>query len=446
VANRFGRVAGTQPQVAVARGSIVQQLPVSVNLQQLAGLLPSEQLKQLLARADLELALMQHSLVPGTIKLSHIAVTFSNIAEVLRLAQAPQAFAAESWDAGGEGEGVGVEGEGVSVLGGLGFEGEGLGSGGREALQSIDAGSGQESQHVVWDTAAAEQQQVGVLVAGICAAEQAAAKAAAECEATAVAAIAASAAAASQQPCAVSRPTAYQLMAQSAEVPGITISLCDSGGSATELQRLQRLILDSGADVALMGESCAQRNKVPIVPSDRRIRTSSGQVSGTLGKVAAPVKYVLRKGGPGECVVYQETFVMPGSGAMYDFLLGTPLINQWGMFVDPISSIATYRPYWHSRKDSHTLAHIPVLTSIEESAAEAPARGNNQAQAADGCSKQAAAVQQSAAGAAVAAGDQGVGEIQGGEAAVAADATTSPAAAECSNAAVYEPPTSFVFM
>jgi hypothetical protein len=482
VANRFARAAGTQ-QVAVARGGIVQQLPVYVDLQQLARQLPGEQLKQLLVRSDLEVTLLQHSVGQGRIKGSDIAVNFSNIAEVLRLAQAPQVFAAESWGGGVEGEGVGAEGrvvglggEGVGVLGGVGLEGQGVGSGGREALQSTDAGSSQEGQHAAWDAAAAEQQQVGVLVAAMCAAEQTAAEAAAEGEATAVADSTACAAAASLQPAAHSRPTAYQLLAQSSEAPGLSISLCDSDGSATELQQLERLILDSGADIALMGEDCAQRNKVPIVPSDRRIRTSSGHVSNTLGKVAASVKYVLRKGGPGECVVYQETFVMPGSGATYDFLLGTPLINKWGMFVDPISSIATYRPYWYSQQDSHTLAHIPVLTSIDGPAAEAPAGEGSKAQVADSCSKPAAAVQQSAAGATEAAGEghkaqgadgsskqaaaeqqsaaeaavvvreQGVGGSQGGEAAVAAGAATSPQAAECSSAAVYEPPTSFLIM
>jgi hypothetical protein len=182
-----------------------------------------------------------------------------------------------------------------------------------------------------------------------------------------------------------------------------------------------------------------------MVPSDRRIRTSSGHVTGTLSKVAAPVKYVLRQGGPGECVVYQDTYVMPGSGAMYDFLLGTPLINKWGMLVDPITSIATYRPHWHSRRDSHTLAHIPVLTAVDEPAAEAPAKGSHQAaQAADGCSQQAAAMQHGKAGAADAAGEQGLGGRNGSEAAVAA--ATSQLAAERSSAAVYEPPTTFMIM
>jgi hypothetical protein len=455
--------------VAVARGSIVQQLQVHVSLQQLARLVPGDQLKQLLSRADLELTLMQHSVVPGTIKGSDIAVTFSNVAEMLRVAQAPQAFTAESWGAGVVGEGVGIEsgevggGDWVAGAGGEGAggssEGQGGGSGTGGVLQSTDAGSMQEGQHAVWDAVAAEQQQVGVLVAAMCAAEQAAAVAVAKGEATAAAA---------NNLCAAARgrPIAYQLLAQSSDAPGITISFCDSDGKAKELQQLQRLIVDSGADIALMGEDCAQRNKVPIVPSDRRIRTSSGQVSSTLGKVAVPVKYVLRKGGPGECVVYQETFVMSGSGAMYDFLLGTPLINKWGMFVDPISSIATYRPYWHNQQDSHTLAHVPVLTSIDEACAEVPAEGCSKAQVVDSGSKQAAAVQQSAAGAARAAGRQGADEkgvgkqgagekgamergqggSQGGKAVVAADAATSPPAAEGSSTAVYEPPTSFLIM
>ncbi len=339
------RHKGSPVQQAVARGGLMQQLPVSISLQDLAHNqnVSPDALKRLLGSSSTQLAMVQHSTAQGQVGTSHVMVTFSSMAEAMRLLSPTQAFAALEPGAGWEQ---------------IGAEGEGGGRGGQEeqVVACVSAGEQREGAGV---TAAVGE---GAAAGTVCAAAGHEAARLQELEGpTGI----------------IRRPSTFELLAQTPDTLGITVALLDSdtGQEARVLTGLiRRYIIDSGADVVLMSEECAKRNVLQLVPSSRRICTSSGQVTCTLQRVDHPVQYVLGKGTPFECAVIQDTYVMPGSGSTYDVLLGTPLIIKWGLYVDPLTSSATYRPFWHSQGDAHTQAQVPVLTTVEVPAPSSAAK------------------------------------------------------------------------
>lgn len=340
-------------QQAVARGPLMQQLPVSISLQALASTpaVTAEALKRLLSSSSTELAVLQSS--PLQLPTANVVVRFSSMMEAARLLTTTQAFAA------------------------------------------LDVGEWLEAQAGVGEAMVrAEEPQLAQEAAGV-AAEVGAEGAEADAKEGEGAAAASTACAAAgheaaglqelEVPKAANRrPTTFELLGQTPSTPGITVTLLDSQTGLedrTLTGSISRFILDSGADVVLMSEDCARRNGLQLLPSNRRICTSSGQVTRTLSRVAQPVQYMLGKGTPQECAVVEDTFVMPGSGSTYDILLGTPLIVKWGLFVDPLTSTATYRPFWHSQGDSRTVAHVPVLTAVDVPASTGAAKASELTQA-----------------------------------------------------------------
>lgn len=401
---------GPQLQQAVARGSIMQQLPVMVSLDELARQLQPEQLKQVLTGVGTKLVVVQSATAQRELGVSDVSLRFSSMSELLQLTRTSPAFAAD--------------GEGLGDIG-AGFVGDSQVA--CEAPALLEAGG---------------ELQVATEVAAMCAAELEAAGVAVLEDGHPGAAVDAAVATgmhAAEQDAAgmedTSRATTFEVMPEGPGVQGLTIRDMDENGSYTRvLKFLHRLILDSGADTVLVSEHFARLNNLVVVPTDRRIRTSSGEVTGTLGRVAQPLQFVLCIGTDQECAVLQEVFVMPGAGSAYTVLLATPLIRKWGLMVDPLTSIATFRTRWYSHKDSRTLGHLPVLTAIEET----PAVGGA-AVADSGSSYDAADLSGNE--------PQVMGPIEGqeGQAAVAAVLTEVPAAPSSSEMAdVYEPPSSFV--
>lgn len=426
------RYKGSTVQQAVARGGLMQQLPVSISLHDLAHNpnVSAEALKQLLGSGTTELATMQRSAAQGQMGTNHVVVTFGSMAEAMKLLSPTQAFAALE--------------QGEEQLGQLSIEGAGEPvEEPTEAQEAAGVAAGEEQGRAV----AAAKEGEG---------------AAASTERAAAGHVAARLKELEGPNAVTKRPSTFELLAQTQSTPGITVALL-KGGAGQDARVLtgsiHRFIIDSGADVVLMSEDCAKRNQLPLVPSNRRICTSSGQVTCTLQMVDHPVQYVLGKGTPHECAIVEDTYVMPGSGSTYDVLLGTPLIIKWGLCVDPLTSTATYRPFWHSKGDSRTQAQVPVLTHVQVPAPQGAAKASKlieaqpellaeqqhkpKAEAEPEAAQPEQAVQQQLQQPAPSAQ---VGLTAVAEVTAAAEPLQQQPGAQTSVQANYEPPTSFMIM
>lgn len=416
-------------QAAVARGGAMQ-MAACVTLRELAKSMSGDAFKQLLLHGNKQMVILQRSLVAGAqLTIDDIAVSFESMADAVRAPVAQQAFSADA--ALAVGQELKAQAPGGAPAAELAAapqvpdEGSaGLADMGGPATSTTANPSGLAAAAEGCGTATEQHKESAGGYGG---------------------------------PAVNGRPSTYELPVATKGVLGLTVRVVEQVGNKVQpvrvLAGLQRCIVDTGANKLLMGEECARKAGLHVVPTDRRIKTSNGQLSGTLGKVTECIQYVLCEGTDAEAAVVFDTYVVPGSGDMYDLLLGTPLLREWGLFIDPLTSMATYRPSWHTNRDGSKVAQLPAITIQEAAAGVASAiksEGGEVGRRAGGAQGDGKGREPSGNKGAGGAGKAVLPKVLGDKgqpgAAVAAEhkaaqpaATAQPAAA----AATYQPPTSF---
>ena len=152
---------------------------------------------------------------------------------------------------------------------------------------------------------------------------------------------------------AVSGDIAY--VANQDEVGGMTLVLPD-GRKALP----QRLMLDSGSDIAIIDAEYAKSLGLTWSPAPHfKLNDVHCNLKGVVG-VTPLCTLVLAKGTPYEASLKCRFFVLEGVGTLYEVLIGQPQLRPHGAYQDPINNELRYRPFWQSRGDSLHVHGLPL--------------------------------------------------------------------------------------
>ena len=120
-------------------------------------------------------------------------------------------------------------------------------------------------------------------------------------------------------------------------------------------------VFDSGADVVLCSKRYARRAGYKWGGHCITINTANGAKSQTLGELDRPLVFWLSKDDPTRrSFAVAAVQVMDGADHLYDLIISTQLMLQWGSFVDPHDNTMYFRPSCWSRPNAEMVrSNIP---------------------------------------------------------------------------------------
>ena len=154
-------------------------------------------------------------------------------------------------------------------------------------------------------------------------------------------------------------PAVYSF-AQGPEPAGITFRASPDGPTL----KVERAILDTGANVVLGSKAWVEKNKLRWQPTNKlSMRTSSGDTFQACGRLSKPLIVVFCGGTAEELKVAVDCYVMEDQADLYELLVGTPLVNAVGGDISSYRSSFTYRPELYKEGGDPDVTHsIPICT------------------------------------------------------------------------------------
>jgi hypothetical protein len=118
-------------------------------------------------------------------------------------------------------------------------------------------------------------------------------------------------------------------------------------------------VFDTGANVTLCSKLYADRNNLAYGVSSIRVNTADGGRSDTLGELLNPLEFWLAHGTDAACRAISTVQVMD-VGELYDLIISTEVISQWGAYVNFTDSQLYFYPDWWTHKSITRIRSVPV--------------------------------------------------------------------------------------
>jgi hypothetical protein len=118
-------------------------------------------------------------------------------------------------------------------------------------------------------------------------------------------------------------------------------------------------VYDTGADITLCSKRFAERNGLEYGLNRVRINTANGDRKYTLGELLRPMEFWLAHGTDAACVAVTTVQVLD-VGELYDIILSTEVLSQWGACVNFADSQLYFYPDWWTMGSLARIRSIPV--------------------------------------------------------------------------------------
>ena len=121
-------------------------------------------------------------------------------------------------------------------------------------------------------------------------------------------------------------------------------------------------VLDSGADVTLCSQEYADRNGLSYGANVMEFHVAGGgSTITTLGELDNPLEFTLAAATRSACAAVGTVQVVANTGSLYDLIISTEIINQWGAHAAfPTSQIVWHPHWWLDNGDSRITASLPM--------------------------------------------------------------------------------------
>ena len=143
--------------------------------------------------------------------------------------------------------------------------------------------------------------------------------------------------------------------------------------SGKSLGKMGTVLYDTGSEIGLLSQRCADMLGIKYASSSTKISTSMGGSGNVVGEVEGPLICVLNKGAQAECKTHSPAatrfYVVQGVEHMYDVLLSTHVAKDWAATPDPLLSLLEYRPFL-LKGDIKTKASVPLISTSRRSPGE----------------------------------------------------------------------------
>jgi hypothetical protein len=118
-------------------------------------------------------------------------------------------------------------------------------------------------------------------------------------------------------------------------------------------------VFDTGANITLCSKLYAERNNLAYGASSVSINTADGSRTNTLGELLQPMEFWLAHGTDAACCAVTTVQVMD-IGELYDIIISTEVISQWGAYVRFPDSRLYFYPDWWTHRSTDRIRSIPV--------------------------------------------------------------------------------------